>query len=85
MPDMRKTQVVYECDVCGSEDETTVTVGFTGEVPWKVDLCPEHAQPIRDFQGRSAPSGKPRRPPTRIKTTKKGGGPKATDYKITLS
>lgn len=83
MTDMKKTQVVYECDVCG-EPGVTVTVAFSGESPWKVDLCPEHADPIRIFQSRSAPSSRPKRPSIRAPKTKKEGGPKTT-HKVKLS
>lgn len=80
---MKKTQVVYECDLCGDPNAVTVTVGFSGEVPWKVDLCPSHAEPIREFQSRSAPAGKPRRPAIRPPKTKKVGSPKTT-HKIKI-
>lgn len=83
MADVKRTQVMYECDVCG-DPATSVTVGFRDEVPWTVDLCVEHAEPLRLLESRSRRSGKPRRPAVRVPKTKKVGSPKAT-HKVSLS
>jgi hypothetical protein len=83
MVDVKKTQVMFECDLCG-EPAKSVTIGFRDEMPWTVDLCEDHAEPLRSLESRSRPSGRPRRPAVRAPKTKKGGSPKAT-HKVSLS
>jgi hypothetical protein len=82
MRDMKRTQVVHECDVCG-DGATTVTVAFAGEYPWSVDLCEEHAAPIRLLEARGVQSAAPRKPAIRPPKTKKEGRPKTT-HKVKL-
>lgn len=83
MSDMKRTQVVVECDVCG-EPGQSVTVAFKDEYPWSVDLCPEHAAPIRLLESRGVQSSPPRRPAIRPPKTKKGGHPKATQKRVQI-
>ena len=83
MSDMKRTQVVHECDVCGAEG-IPVTVAFRGEYPWSVDLCDEHAAPLRLLESRGVRSSAPRKPPIRPQKTKKEGRPKTT-HKIKIT
>ena len=83
MRDMKRTQVVHECDVCG-EPAVTVTIAFRGEYPWSVDLCEEHAAPLRLLESRGVRSSAPRKPAIRPPKTKKEGRPKTT-HKVKLT
>lgn len=78
----RKNVTLVTCDLCGGSNCLTAVVALEGQNPFRVDLCPEHADPIRALAKSGTPSGKPRRPSisrakvaaTRGKAEKKVGG-----------
>jgi hypothetical protein len=77
---MKRTLVVVECDLCGQPGQT-VTVAFKDEYPWSVDLCPEHASPIRQFEAQAVSAPPPKRPAVRPPKSMSTEGPRKGDVK----
>jgi hypothetical protein len=44
--DVRETQVVYRCDVCGEAGAETCQFSVAKGDPWRADLCAKHKKQI---------------------------------------